>query len=105
MAIEMHHRHRAIGTVDGPQQGQGDGVVTTERDDARQRLALLRWAKLVRIGLGLAGKDAVVTLLDLVKRPAVVIPRQIARKGAVSRLINTYPCPRLPLGIGRLDAA
>lgn len=73
MAVEMNDRHGAVGPVDGPEQGQRDGMVTTEGDHARQRLALFRWADLVRVGGRLAGEDAVVALLDLVKGPRVVV--------------------------------
>jgi hypothetical protein len=33
MAVEVNHGHGAVGTVDGAQQRQGDGVVTAEGDD------------------------------------------------------------------------
>lgn len=74
MAVKVHYRHGAVCAVDGAQQRQGDGVVAAEGDDARQGLALLGWAGLVRVGCWIAREDAVVALLDLVKRPAVVVP-------------------------------
>lgn len=48
-------------------------MVTTEGDHARQRLALLRRADLVRVGGWIAGEDAIVALLNLVKSPRVVV--------------------------------
>ena len=41
MAVKVDHRHWPVGTVDGSQQGQRDGVVAAKRDDTGQGLALL----------------------------------------------------------------
>lgn len=73
MAVEVDHGNRPVRAVDGPQQRQGDGVVTAHRDDARKRLAFLREADLVRIGGRVARENAVVALLDLVESPGVVV--------------------------------
>lgn len=89
MAVEVHDGHGTIRAVDGPQERQGDGMVTAQRDDARQRLALLRRADLMRVGRGLAGEDAVVAFLDLVERPAVVIPTHEHEELRVSKLTPT----------------
>lgn len=69
-------------------------MVTTERDHTRQSLALLRRADLVRIGSRLAGEDAVVALLDLVKSPAVVVPASESVLGQ-SLLVLSRPLPRV----------
>lgn len=78
MAVEVDHAHGAVGAVDGPQQGEGDGVVTSERDDPGQGLALLGRADLLGVGRRLAGQDVVMALLDLVKSPGVVVPVYVA---------------------------
>lgn len=75
VGVEVDDRNGPVGPVDRPQQGQRDGVVSAERDDPGQGLALLRRAELVGVGGWLAGQDAVVTLLDLVKSPCVIVPR------------------------------
>lgn len=69
----MDDRHRPIRPVDTPQQGEGDGVVTAEGDDARKCLASLGKTLLVGIGEGLAHQDAVVAFLDLLDGPGVVV--------------------------------
>jgi hypothetical protein len=74
MAVEVDYRHGAIGAVDGAEQRQGDGVVTTERDDAGQGLAVLGRTFLPGVGLGRAGKEGVVAFLDLVEGVGVVVP-------------------------------
>lgn len=72
----MDDRHRPVGPVDRPQQGKGDGVVSTERNDPRQGLALLCRAQLVSIRGWVAREDGMVALFDLMKSPRVVIPRE-----------------------------
>lgn len=74
VAIEVDHRDGSICAVDGSQQREGDGVVTAQRDDTGKCLALLRGAELVGVGGGGTREDAVMTLLDLVKSPSVVVP-------------------------------
>lgn len=74
MAVEVDHRDGSICAVDGSQQREGDGVVTAQRDDTGKCLALLRGAELVGVGGGGTREDAVMTLLDLVKSPSVVVP-------------------------------
>ena len=73
MTVKVNDRDRTIGTVDAPQQGQGDGVVAAERDDARQCLAFEGGSPLVRVRGGFAGEDAVVAFFDLVEREGVVV--------------------------------
>lgn len=73
MAVKVDDGHGTVGTVDGAQQGEGDGVVTAEGDDTGQRPRVLGRALLRRIRGRLAGEDVEVALLDLVKSPGVVI--------------------------------
>lgn len=39
MTVEMDHSNRPVSLVDTPQQGQGDGMVATHGDNAREGLA------------------------------------------------------------------
>ena len=78
VTVEVDDGHRAVLAVDGAQQGEGDGVVTSQGDDSGQGLALLGGAELVGVGGGLPGEDAVVALLDLVQSPSVVEPDDVA---------------------------
>ena len=73
MTVKVNDRDGTVGTVDGPQQGKGDGVVTTKRDDTGQRLALDCRAPLVRICRGRAREDLKVAVLNLLKSPSVVV--------------------------------
>lgn len=66
MAVKVNDGNRTVSPVDRSQQGQSNGVITTQGNDAGQSLALLRRADLVRVGGWLARKDAVVALFDLV---------------------------------------
>ncbi len=81
MAVKVNDRDGAVRPVDGPQQGKGDGVVTAERDDTRQGLALDCGAPLVRICRGRAGEDLEVALLDLPKSPSVVVSSRLSVLG------------------------
>lgn len=50
MTVKVDHRNWPVGTVNGPQQGQSDGVVAAKGDDAGQGLALLGGASFVGVG-------------------------------------------------------
>lgn len=69
----MDHGDRPVGSVEAPQDGQGDGMVTAHGDDAGERLAGLGEAFLVGIGEWLSHEDAVVALFDLADCPFVVV--------------------------------
>jgi hypothetical protein len=73
MAVKVYNRHWTVGTVDRTQQGQRDGVVTAQGDDTGERLALLRKTSLVGIGLGISGQDVVMSFLNLLQSPSVVV--------------------------------
>jgi hypothetical protein len=73
MRVKVNDAHRAISTVDRPQQRQSDGMITAKGDDTGQGLAVLSRALLLGIRPGLTGEDAVVSLLDLVKGIGVVV--------------------------------
>jgi hypothetical protein len=73
MRVKVNDAHGAISTVDRPQQRQSDGMVTAKGDDTGQGLAILSRTLLLGVRHGLAGEDAVVTLLDLVEGIGVVV--------------------------------
>lgn len=73
MAVKVNHRDGSVGTVDGAQQRQGDGVVASESDETGQRLAELGWALLLAISGRSAREELVVPFLDLLQCPSVVI--------------------------------
>jgi hypothetical protein len=62
-----------VGTVDGPQQGQGDGVVSAERDDSWEGLALDGRTPFVCICRRGAREDPEMAFLDLLESPCVVV--------------------------------
>lgn len=64
----------SIGTVDTAEERQGYGMITTERDEAGEGLALLGPAFDFGIGLWLASEKCVVAFFDLLQSICVVIP-------------------------------
>ena len=74
MAVKVDDRHGSVRAVDGPQQGEGDGVVATQSDHPREGLAVESGSLLQSIRLGLSGEDAEVAVLDLGQRVRVVVP-------------------------------
>lgn len=78
MAVEVNHGHGAVGTVDGAQQRQGDGVVAAEGDDTGESAALDGRASLVGVSGRRAGQEVVVSLLNLMQRPGVVISGRVS---------------------------
>lgn len=54
MAVEVDDADGAIGAVDTPQQGEGDGVVAAKGDDAGEGFALFGGAFFVGVGEGFA---------------------------------------------------
>jgi hypothetical protein len=73
MAVKVNHRHGAVSPVDGAEQGQRNRVVSAERDNTRKRLALLGQAGLVGGGLWRPAENLIVSLLDLLEGPRVVV--------------------------------
>jgi hypothetical protein len=73
MAVEVNDAHRTVVTVDGAEEGKGDGVVTSKSDQTRQCLALLRRTRLVGMGVRCAAQKEVVAFFDLLERIRVVI--------------------------------
>lgn len=73
VGVEVDDRDGPVGLVDAAQEGEGDGVVAAQRDDARERLARLADARLVGGGVGRAGQEHVVPVLDLLEGVVVVV--------------------------------
>lgn len=69
----MDHGDGAVGAVDGAQEGEGDGVVSAEGDDAGEGLPLDPGAAFVGVGGGGAGEDLKVAFLDLFECVGVVV--------------------------------
>lgn len=70
----MDYRNGPVGTVDGAQKWESDGVVAAEGDDARQHLATFGRAKLVGIGHRRSRQQLVVAVFNLLKSPCIIIP-------------------------------
>lgn len=73
VAVKVNDGDGAIRPVNGTQQGERDGVVAAERNDARKGLALLRRSSLIGVGGGTPREDVEVALLDLVQGPSIII--------------------------------
>jgi hypothetical protein len=76
VAVKVDDRNGSICTVDGLEERKCDGVVTAEGDDAWQSLALQGEALHVGVGGRGSRKNAVVSFLDLVQSPRVVVPEK-----------------------------
>lgn len=73
MAVEVNNADGTVGAVHATEEGQGDGVVTAEGDDTWQGLAVLGRSSCVGVGVGSSGEESIVTFLDLLECPGVVI--------------------------------
>jgi hypothetical protein len=71
----------AVGTVDGPQQGQGDGVVSAEGDDSGEGLALDGRTPFVCVCRRGTGEDPEMAFLDLLESPCVVVSVRLSVPG------------------------
>ena len=73
MRVKVDDGDGTISTVDGAEEGESDGVVTSEGDDSWEGFAVLGWSFLLRVGGRFAGEDCVVAFFDLVKGPGVIV--------------------------------
>lgn len=85
MRIEVDDGDGAVGAVDGAEEGERDGVVAAEGDDAGEGLAVLCWAFLVGIGGRGSREDGVVAFFDLGEGPGVVV--SVRYKSPVSQFL------------------
>jgi hypothetical protein len=74
MGVEVDDRDGTVFAVDGAEEGECDGMVTSQSDQTRQCLAHLRRARLVGMCVWSAAQEQVVALLDLLERIGVVVP-------------------------------
>jgi hypothetical protein len=81
MTVKVDDGNGPIGTVDGPQQGEGDGVVTAQGNDSRQSLPLDGRTPLVGIRSRSAGENVEMALLDLMEGKGVVITANPSASG------------------------
>jgi hypothetical protein len=73
MGVEVDDGDRTVSTVDGAEEGEGDGVVSTEGDNSGKCLSVLCWPLLLGVGCWRARQDGVVPLFNLVESPGVVV--------------------------------
>ena len=75
VTLEVDDGDGSVGSVDRPQQGQRDGVVTAKCDHTGQGFTLDRRTPLVRIRCRGAREDVEVTFLNLSESEGVVVRR------------------------------
>ena len=73
MRVEVDNADGAVRAGDAAEEWESDRVVAAEGDDSRERLALQRWALLIRIRGGGSSQDAIVALFDLLNSVGVVV--------------------------------
>ena len=73
MAVEVDDGYWSVGAIDRAEERKCDCVVASEGDQTWEGLSLERWAGLVGICRGLAGKEVVMPVLNLLKRIRVII--------------------------------
>jgi len=87
MGVEVDDRDGPVRLVHGAQKRQSDSVVTSQGDDTRQCLSVLGRSNHVCVGSRLAHQDTVVTFLDLLQGPLIVV----ARHGNVAAINDGGP--------------
>ena len=75
VAVEVNHTDGPVGLVYGSEKREGDGVVTSESDEARERFAELRYTRFTGSGVGFAHQERVVPVFDLLESIRVVVPK------------------------------
>lgn len=73
MRVEVDNSNRSVRRLHTSQDGENDGMVTTQRDNPGQRLPILRRPLLIRVRRGLAHKQLIMPALDLPDGKVVVI--------------------------------
>lgn len=69
----MDHGDGSVCFVDAAEQWQGDGVVTSQGDDARKRLSRLADARFISCSEWNTGEKGIVPVLDLLEGIVVVV--------------------------------
>lgn len=73
VAVKVDDGYGTVFAVDGAQQGESDGVVTSQGDHTGKCFAVLRGTGLVGVGVGCPAQKEVVALLDLLKGIGIVV--------------------------------
>ena len=97
MAVEVDDADGAVGAVDAPEEGERDGVVAAEGDDAGEGFAVFGGAGLVGVGGGFAGQEGVVAFFDLFDGVRVVISITTPPPNQISTAIPLALSPPPPL--------
>ena len=71
--VEVDDADGAVGFVDGAEEGQRDGVVAAEGDDAGEGLFVLRRAHLFCVGGRCSHEETVVTFFNLLDCIGVIV--------------------------------
>lgn len=78
MTVKVNDGNRAVSLVHAAEKRQGNSVVTAHGDHARKSLAVLGLALHVGVGGRIAHENAVVSLLDLLDGPLIIISVHIS---------------------------
>lgn len=80
MTVKVNDGNGTVSLVHAAEKRQGNSVVTSHGDHARKSLAVLGLALHVGIGGRIAHENAVVSLLDLLDGPLIVISMHISEQ-------------------------
>lgn len=73
VAVKMDDRNGTVRLVYAAEQGQCDGMVSSQRDNSRQYLPVDGHSGLFCVGVGFPHKKRVMALLNLTNGPGVVV--------------------------------
>lgn len=90
MAVKVDDGDRTVGLVHAAKQRQRDCVVASHCDHARQGSTVLRWADFFCVGRRVAHENAVVTFLDLVDGPCIIVSSLSSVELSATMLIWTH---------------
>jgi hypothetical protein len=73
MAVKVDDSDGTVVPVDTPQDGEDNGMVTSESDNPGKGPSLQSRTLLLSVGVGLSRQDSIMTLFDLVNGPGIVV--------------------------------
>ena len=73
VAVEMNDGDGSVSAIDATEEGEGDGVVSSERDDSWQGFSFDGWTCSVCVGCWLPSQNFIVAFLNLLNGIGVVI--------------------------------
>lgn len=73
MAVEVDDTDWPVIAVDGTEQRESDGVVTSKSDQARQCSSLLGRSRFLSMGVRCAAQQEVMAFLNLLERKGVIV--------------------------------